>query len=64
MLYGLCGGIQEALMPPAAPQPEAEPLVVADQSAQPAQQPSAAQPEARHEEDAVDRAAAAQLQGL
>ena len=48
-------------MPPAAPQPEAEPLAEADRSAQPAQQPSAAQPEARHEEDAVDRAAAAQL---
>ena len=55
-----CSGIQEVFIPP-GPKPEAEPLAEADQSAQPAQQPSTAQPEARHEEDAVDRAAAAQL---
>ena len=63
----MCSGIQEALIPPGS-KPEAQPQADTDHPAHPAQQSSAArepagpaQPEARLEEDAVDRAAAAQL---
>ena len=60
-LLPLCSGIQEAQIP-AAHKPESEPLTEVgrpSQSAQEAELP--AQPQARPEEDAVDRAAAAQL---
>ena len=55
----LCSGIQEASIP-AAVKPEAEPLAEGSRSAQPAQEPEGPA-QVRPEEDAVDRAAAAQL---